>query len=95
MQETNKQWSVVCVQLHGGMHATSPADSLKSQGQATSCYSEARVGGPFAQLVFALHMHVHNPLQQQALQTYFFSTFKQWSVLAVHGLVMVRIRPHS
>jgi hypothetical protein len=30
---------VLCVQLHEGMHTTSPADSWQSQGQAPSCYN--------------------------------------------------------
>jgi hypothetical protein len=61
---------VVCVQLHGGMHATSPADSWQIQpGHAPSCHSETRVGGPYALLYFtvctawfgALHFRTPTP----------------------------------
>jgi hypothetical protein len=46
----------------------SSAANWQSQGQAPSCYSGPRVWGTHTQLVFALRLHLQNPMQQQALQ---------------------------
>jgi hypothetical protein len=75
---------VVCVQLHGGMHV--PAQQTVGRvNKARHLHDHVAVsqglGGPYAQLVIVLRIHVHNSIymyiQQQTLQLTQIFTFMQ------------------